>query len=500
MFEQIFLGFDTVMTLHNALFCLFGVLIGTAIGVLPGLGPAATIAMLLPVTFGLPPLTALIMLSGIYYGAQYGGSTTAILINVPGESSSVVTALEGHVMAKNGKAGTALAVAAIGSFVAGTLSTVFIALFAPALAEFSLSFGPAEYCSLIVLGLVVAVVLASGSLVRSLAMVVLGLLLGLVGMDMTSGAMRFTFGTMALSDGLDFVAVSMGLFGVAEVLRNVEFRHDVRDLVTKKVTNLRLSRQDVKKATGPVLRGTVIGSALGVLPGAGALLSSFVSYAVEKKIAGPSGNFGKGAIQGVAGPEAANNAGAQAGFIPLLTLGIPANPVMALMIGALMIQGIAPGPGIVKDHPTLFWGLIASMWIGNLFLLVLNLPLIGLWVKLISVPYRYLCPAIVVFCTIGAYSIANAPTDILIMAAAAFAGYIFGKLRCEAAPLLLGFLLGPLLEENFRRTLIISNGDLLVFVDRPISAVLLIASVIAILAVILPSVRATRKDVLQEES
>lgn len=500
MFEHVALGFETAFSFYNIGFCFVGVLLGTMIGVLPGLGPAATIAMLLPITLAMSPVTSLIMLAGIYYGAQYGGSTTAILINVPGESSSVVTALDGHQMARQGRAGTALAIAAVGSFVAGTISTFVIALSAPVLAEFALRFGPADYCALIVLGLVGAVVLASGSLLKSLAMVILGLLIGLVGMDVTSGTLRYTFGVLTLSDGLNFVAVAMGLFGVAEVIRNLEDNSTgERSLVTSKISRLMPSREDRRRSVAPILRGSAIGSVLGVLPGAGALLSSFASYAIEKKLSTHPEEFGHGAVEGVAGPEAANNAGAQSSFIPLLTLGIPANPVMALMIGAMMIQGIAPGPGILTDSPELFWGLIVSMWLGNLMLVVLNLPLIGIWVRLILVPYRALFPMILTFCSIGVYSISNSPFDVFVMAGAAFAGYAFAKLDCEPAPLLLGFLLGPLLEENFRRALLISGGDMMVFVERPISGILLALTVMALVVVIMPSIRSKRNEALHEE-
>ena len=400
-------GFETALSLTNLAYCLVGVFLGTAIGVLPGLGPVTTIAMLLPVTFGLPPVSALIMLSGIYYGAQYGGSTTAILVNLPGESSSVVTALDGYQMARQGKAGPALATAAIGSFFAGTVATILLALFSPPLAELALKFGPAEYFSLMVLGLVASIVLAQGSLLHALGMVILGLLLGLIGTDVNSGIGRFTFGLPQLFDGIGFVILAMGVFGIGEIIANLE-HESTRTVMIKRVTGLMPTREDLKRIAAPILRGTAIGSVLGILPGGGAMLASFASYSLEKRVSKNPGEFGQGAIEGVAGPESANNAGAQTSFIPMLTLGIPSNPVMALMIGALDLQGIQPGPGVMTQQPELFWGVIVSMWIGNLFLLVLNLPLIGLWVKMITIPYHLLYPAILIFSAIGVYSLNNA--------------------------------------------------------------------------------------------
>ena len=391
LLHNIGLGFSVSLTAVNLLYCLAGVFLGTLIGVLPGLGPTATIAMLLPVTFTLPPVSALIMLAGIYYGSQYGGSTTSILVNVPGEAASVVTALDGYQMARKGRAGVALATSAIGSFFAGTVATVILALFAPPLAEIALKFGPAEFFSLMVLGLLASMVLARGSLLHAMGMIVLGLLLGLVGADVNSGTQRFTFGIIRLADGIGFVVVAMGMFGLAEIIRNLE-NEDDRSLIVSKITNLMPSREDWKRIIGPILRGTVIGSILGILPGSGSILGSFAAYAIEKKVSKNSAEFGKGAIEGVAAPESANNAGAQTSFIPMLTLGIPANPVMALMIGAMIIQGIQPGPSVITEQPQLFWGIIVSMWIGNLFLVVLNLPLIGMWVRLVSVPYQYPLP------------------------------------------------------------------------------------------------------------
>jgi putative tricarboxylic transport membrane protein len=492
------LGLETAFTLTNLAYCLIGVFVGTAVGVLPGLGPVATIAMLLPATFGLPPVSALIMLSGIYYGAQYGGSTTAILVNLPGESSSVVTAIDGYQMARNGHAGKALATAALGSFFAGTVATVLLALFAPPLAELALKFGPAEYFSLMVLGLVASVVLASGSLLNAIGMVILGLLLGLVGTDVNSGLARYTFDMPELADGVNFVIVAMGMFGIGEIIRNLE--HDEsRSLMMKKVKGLMLTKEDFKRIIAPVLRGTFIGSALGILPGGGAMLASFASYSIEKKISKNSANFGKGAIEGVAAPEAANNAGAQTSFIPMLTLGIPSNPVMALMIGAMIIQGIQPGPAVMTEQPALFWGLIVSMWIGNLFLVVLNLPMIGLWVKMIMVPYHRLYPAILMFCAIGVFSLNNNEFDVFLMALFGLFGYICAKLGAEPAPMLLGFIIGPMMEEYLRRALLLSHSDPLVFVQRPISAVMLALAAAAMIVVLLPSLRKKREEAFQED-
>lgn len=497
LFHNLELGFSVALSFQNLFYCFIGVLLGTLIGVLPGLGPLATIAMLLPITFGLPPVSALIMLAGIYYGAQYGGSTTAILINLPGESSSVVTAIDGYQMARQGRAGAALATAALGSFFAGTVATFLLALFAPPLADLALKFGPPEYFSLMVLGLVASVTLASGSIVKALAMIVLGLLLGLSGQDIYTGTPRFTFDVPDLSDGFDFVALAMGMFGIGEIIRNLEDESQ-RTLVAAKVKGLMLSWSEFKQIIPPVLRGTALGSILGILPGGGAMLSSFASYSIEKKLSKNSRMFGKGAIEGVAGPESANNAGAQTSFIPMLTLGIPSNPVMALMIGALIIQGITPGPNVVTDKPDLFWGVIASMWIGNFMLILLNLPLIGIWVRLLTVPYHILFPAIMAFCCIGVYSVNNNTFDVYTMAMFGVLGYVLVKLECEPAPLLLGFVIGPMLEEYLRRAMLISRGDPMVFLTRPISAVLLIAAAAALVVVLLPSVSKTREEAFKE--
>ncbi|PLQ01644.1 tripartite tricarboxylate transporter permease, partial [Cupriavidus pauculus] len=472
--------------------------LGTLIGVLPGLGPLATIAMLLPVTYTLPPVAALIMLAGIYYGAQYGGSTTAILVNLPGESSSVVTTIDGYQMARRGRAGVALATAGIGSFFAGCVATLILAAFAAPLSELAFKFGPAEYFSLMVLGLIGAVVLASGSLVKAISMIVLGLLLGLVGTDVNSGAARFSFDVPELTDGLNFVSVAMGVFGFAEIIANLE-QKEARETFTDAVTNLFPTKEDFKRMIPAVLRGTLLGSALGILPGGGAALASFAAYSLEKKTSKYAHEFGKGAIEGVAGPESANNAAAQTSFIPLLTLGIPPNAVMALMVGAMTIHNIQPGPQVMTSNPALFWGLIASMWLGNLILIILNLPMIGIWVKLLKVPYRYLYPAILTFCCIGVYSVQNTTFDVFQTAAFGIIGYLFIKLKCEPAPLLLGFVLGPMMEENFRRSLLLSRGDFSVFVTRPLSLGLLIAAAVLVLIVAMPSIKAKREEAFQEE-
>lgn len=492
------LGFETALSLQNLGYAFIGALFGTLVGVLPGLGPAASIAMLLPSIYALDATPALIMLAGIYYGAQYGGSTTAILINMPGESSSAVTAIDGYQMARQGRAGTALATAAIGSFVAGTFATLLVALFAPPLTAIALEFGAAEYFSLMVMGLVCSIALAHGSVVKALAMVVLGLLLGLVGSDVISGTPRFTLGLPEFADGLNFVALAVGLFGIAEILRNLEGETD-RTVLGAGLAGLFPTREDFRRMLAPVARGTLLGSALGVLPGGGAILAAFASYTMEKKLSDTPQEFGKGAMAGVAGPESANNAAAQTSFIPLLTLGIPANPVMALMIGAMIIQGIVPGPNVAAEQPALFWGIIASMWIGNVLLVILNLPLIGLWVKLLKVPYQVLFPVIMAFCAIGVYSVRSNIYDLLTVAGFGLMGYLLLKLRCEPAPLLLGFVLGPMLEENLRRAMILGRGDPTVFVTRPISATILLLTVAILAVVLLPSVRRKREEVFVEE-
>jgi TctA family transporter len=494
------LGFETAMTLSNLAYCFIGVTLGTLIGVLPGLGPVATLAMLLPITYALNPTSALIMLAGIYYGSQYGGSTTAILVNLPGESASVVTCIDGYQMARQGKAGTALGLSAIGSFIAGCFATVLVAAFAPVLIDLSFKFGPAEYFSLMVLGLIGAVVLASGSVLKAFCMTILGLLLGIIGADVNSGAFRFDFGITELQDGIDFVAISMGLFGFTEIIVNLS-KGESREDFTKNVGRPLPSWKDFKIAMPSITRGTLLGSFLGILPGGGALLASFASYTLEKKVGGKNANppFGKGNISGVAGPESANNAGAQTSFIPMLTLGIPCNATMALMIGALMIHNIQPGPQVMSSNPTLFWGLIASMWVGNLMLVILNLPLIGIWVQLLRVPYRWLYPAIIAFCCIGVYSLNNNPFDVYITILCGALGYLFHKLACEPAPLILGFILGPMMEENLRRALLLSRGSAMTFIERPISLTLLVLSAVLLVLVLLPSIKKTREVAFQED-
>jgi putative tricarboxylic transport membrane protein len=497
IFANLVLGFSTAIGPENLFYCFVGVVLGTLIGVLPGLGPVATIAMLLPITFKFAPVTALIMLAGIFYGAQYGGSTTAILVNLPGEASSVITTLDGYAMARKGQAGKALATAAIGSFIAGTIATFLIALFAPPLTELALEFSPAEYFSLLVMGLVVSIVLASGSLLHALGMILLGLLLGIIGTDVNSGVERFTFGAPWLADGVSFVVLAMGMYGIGEIVNNLE-KKETRDVMLKHVSGLRLSWAEFKQILPSILRGTAVGSFLGILPGGGAVLSSFAAYAVEKKLSTNPVPFGEGAIEGIAGPESANNAGAQTSFIPMLTLGIPSNPTMAIMMGAMMIHSIQPGPSVLTEQPALFWGLIASMWIGNFFLIVLNLPLIGLWVKLISAPYHLMYPVILVFCAIGVISINNSEWDVFMMAAFGLFGYVFGKLKCEPAPMLLGFILGPMMEEYLRRALLMSSGDFSVFVTRPISATMLVLSAIALIVVLFPSINRKRDETFKE--
>jgi len=496
--QNLALGLQTALSLDNLFYCFIGTLLGTLVGVLPGVGPTATIAILLPVTFSLPPDSALIMLAGIYYGSQYGGSTTAILINLPGEAASAVTAIDGYQMARNGRAGPALAIAALGSFFAGTVATFVIAYFAGPLTTLALKFHPADFCSLMVLGLACAIVLAHGSMLKAVAMVLLGLLLGLVGTDISSGAQRFTLGRLELADGLDVVALAVGMFGIAEIFRNLEHERR-RDVMQGEIGRLMPSRQELRASAAPIARGTLIGSLLGILPGGGALLSSFASYALEKRLSNSPERFGKGAVEGVAGPESANNAGAQTSFIPMLTLGIPSNAVMALMIGAMIIQGIIPGPNVVTQQPKLFWGLIASMWIGNAMLLFLNLPLIGLWVKMLKIPYSVLFPAIIAFSSIGVYTVSGNPFHLYTVAFFGVLSYLLVKIDCEPTPLLLGFVLGPLFEDNLRQALILSRGDPTVFVTRPISATLLAAMVIAVAVMSLPSLARKRKEVFTEE-
>jgi putative tricarboxylic transport membrane protein len=496
LLDSLILGFHVALSPTNLLFCLVGALIGTLIGVLPGLGPATTIALLLPVTFYLSPVAAMIMLAGIYYGAQYGGSTTAILVRLPGEASSVVTCLDGYAMAEKGRAGAALAVAALGSLFAGTVATFLIAIASPLLSRVALKFGAAEYFSLMVFGLAGAVVLAQGSVLKAVAMVFLGLFLGLVGTDLMTGVQRYTFGSATLSDGIGFIPISMGLFGIADILVNLEKSEEKKPIAV--IGSLWPTWLEFRQSMMPSVRGTAIGSLLGILPGGGAMLSSFAAYAFEKKIAKDPSRFGQGAIEGVAAPESANNAGAQTSFIPMLTLGVPSNPVMAMMVGALLIQGIAPGPRVMIEQPELFWGLIASMWIGNLMLVVINLPLIGMWVAMLRLPYRFLFPAILIICAIGVYSLNNSLFEVGIMAVFSLVGYAFIKLGCEPAPLLLGFILAPLMEDNLKRALLLSQGDPMTFLQRPVSLALLLLAAFLFLLIVAPAFRRTRETAFEE--
>ena len=510
MINNLSIGFGAVFALEpatifgitfsipmNIVYAFFGCFIGTMIGVLPGLGPVPTIALLLPTTYVLPPLGGLIMLSGIYYGAQYGGSTTAILVNLPGETSSVATCLDGHQMARRGRAGVALTTAAVGSFFAGCVGTLLLAAFAVPLAGLAYKFGPWEYFSLMVLGLVGAIALANGSLVKALCMILVGLILGVVGTDVNTGVSRYTFGSGHLSDGIDFVAIALGVFGFAEIISNLE-KTQSQSVFSSKVSTLFPTRDDIKRMIAPILRGTALGSVVGILPGAGASLAAFSSYALERKLSKNPDEFGKGAIEGVAGPESANNACAQTSFIPLLALGIPPTAVMALLVGAMMVHNITPGPQVMSSNPTLFWGLVVSMWVGNLMLVILNLPLVGIWVKFLSIPYRFLFPSILVFSCIGVYSINNSAFDLILTAVFGAVGYLFRKLDVQPAPLLLGFVLGPMMEEHFRRALLLSEGQYSAFVTRPISAGLLITAAIFVIVVALPALRKKREVVFQE--
>jgi TctA family transporter len=497
LLSDLALGFGVAFTLNNLAYCLIGVLVGTAIGVLPGVGPLVTIAVLLPLTFGLPPEGSMIMLAGIYYGAAYGGSTTAILVNLPGESSSAVTCIDGYQMARQGRAGPALAISAIGSFVAGCFGTVLIAVLAVPLTELALEFGAPEFCSLIVLALITTAVLVHGSMIKGIGVALLGILFGLAGIDVTSGVDRFTFGVPGLAEGIEFVIVAMGLFAFAEIVRNLEHQ-EKREVFLSRVTGLMPTLADLKQSTGAILRGTAVGSFFGILPGAGQTIASFGAYAIEKKISKHPEKFGTGVIEGVAAPEAANNAAAQTAFIPTLTLGIPGSGTMALMLGALMIQGITPGPRVLTSHPELFWGLIASMWIGNLALVILNLPLIGLWVSMLKIPYRWLYPIILVFSCIGIYTVNHSQVDVWLMVVFGVLGYVFMKLDCEPAPFILGFLLGPMLEVNFRRAMLLSRGDLDIFITHPISLGFLIAAVALIILMVSPTIRRKKDQAVLE--
>jgi TctA family transporter len=486
--SNLLLGFSVALSLQNLAYCFIGVALGTLIGVLPGVGPLVTIAMLFPITFNLPPVAALIMLAGIFYGAQYGGSTTSILVNLPGETASAVTCIDGYQMARQGRAGPALATAALASFFAGCFGTLLIAVAGPPMGEWALAFGAAEYCSLMLMGLVASAVMSQGDVVKGLAMVALGLVLGLVGTDVNSGMSRYTFGVPELSDGIGFTVIAVGLFAVAEIVMNLELK-ETREVFTGRIANLMPVAKDIKDASWPTIRGTAVGAIFGVLPGTGPALSTFATYMLEKKLAKDPSRFGKGAIEGVAAPEAANNAAAQTSFIPMLTLGIPTSATMALMLGAMTMQGIEPGPQVMLSKPELFWGLIASMWIGNLMLVILNLPLIGIWVRLLRVPYRWLFPSIIMFCCIGNYSVSNNPFDLYLCAFVGVLGYVLVKLECEPAPLLLGYVLGPLMEEYLRRALLISRGDATVFFTRPISLLFMIATLLILVVMIVPSVR-----------
>jgi TctA family transporter len=486
--SNLVLGFGVALSLQNLAYCFAGVALGTLIGVLPGVGPLVTIAMLFPITFHLQPLPAIIMLAGIFYGAQYGGSTTSILVNLPGETASAVTCIDGYRMARQGRAGPALATAALASFFAGCVGTLLIALVGPTLGDWALKFGAAEYTSLMLMALVASAVMTQGDAVKGLAMVVLGLLIGVVGVDINSGMPRYSFGIPELTDGIGFTVVAVGLFAVAEIVVNLESR-EPREVYAGRLTGLMPTAGDFRDAAWPTVRGTAVGSFFGVLPGTGPALSSFATYMLEKKIAKDPARFGQGAIEGVAAPEAANNAAAQTAFIPMLTLGIPATATMALMLSALTMQGIATGPQVMDAKPELFWGLIASMWIGNCVLVILNLPLVGIWVKLLSVPYRWLFPSIILFCCIGNYAVSNNPFDVYLCAIIGVLGYVLVKLECEPAPLLLGYVLGPLLEENLRRALLISRGDPTVFFTRPISLAFMVATVLILAVMIAPAVR-----------
>ncbi len=497
LMEHLALGLSVAATFQNLLWCLMGAVVGTAVGVLPGVGPVATMALLLPVTYVLPTDGALIMLAGIYYGAQYGGSTTAILVNLPGESGSVVTTRDGYQMARQGRAGPALAIAALGSFFAGCVATILIAAAAGPLTRLAQQFAPADYFSLMVLGLVFSIVLARGSVIKAFGMVFLGMLLGLVGTDVNTGNLRFTFGISDLFDGLGFVPLAMGVFGIAEIIANLT-NPDRRDLASSKVSNLWPTREDFRRSWAPILRGTFLGSLLGLLPGGGAVLGSFSAYTLEKKISKTPEKFGTGMIEGVAAPEAANNAAAQTSFIPMLTLGIPSNAVMAMMIGGMMIHGIIPGPQVMEQRPDLFWGMIVSMWFGNLMLIILNLPMIGLWVRLLLVPYRLLAIAVLFFCCIGIYSLNNAANEVLFIAGFGLLGYVLMKLDCEPAPLLLGFLLGPMMEVYMRRAMLLSRGDPWVFFDRRLSLIFLSIALLLLLLVIVPAIRKGRESAFQE--
>ncbi|MBM4278229.1 MAG: tripartite tricarboxylate transporter permease [Deltaproteobacteria bacterium] len=500
MFQGLISGFGIALTLNNLTFALLGALLGTVVGILPGLGPAATISLLLPLSFKIgDPITSIIMMAGIFYGAMYGGSTTSILVNIPGEAASVVTCIDGYQMALKGRAGPALGIAAIGSFIAGTLGVIGLTFVAPPLAEFALKFGPPEYFSLTILGLLMASLLGGSSILKGLIMIVLGLLLGSVGLDPISGAIRFTWGFFLLQEGVDFVTLAMGLFGVGEILYNLE-KELKTELVTRKISHLWPTLKDWAESKWAIVRGSFIGFFVGILPGGGAVISSLVSYAVEKKVSKHPEEFGKGAIQGVAGPESANNSAASASFIPLLTLGIPGNAAIAMIFAALLIQGVQPGPFLITERADVFWGVVASMYIGNAMLLILNLPMVGMWVQLLRVPYAILAPIIVLFCCIGVYSVRNTVFDIWIMGIFGVFGYLLRKLDFEPGPMILAFVLGPILERSLRQALLISAGSPLIFFKRPISGTLMGFLILFILFQIFMVLRKRRTGIKEESS
>jgi len=492
------IGFSVALQPENLLYCFIGVFIGTLVGVLPGIGPVGAMSLLLPATFKATPEAAIIMLAGIYYGAMYGGSTTSILVNIPGEAASVVTCLDGYQMARQGRAGPALGISAFGSFIGGTLSILGLMLLAPPLSKFALRFGPPEYFTLIVLGLTILIYVAHGSMPKALIMATFGIILGLVGLDSINARPRFTFDKMELIDGVGLIPVVMGLFGISEVLLNIE-QVIQKDIFKTRIKGLLPTAKDWKDSSGPIARGSLLGFFLGILPGGGAVISSFISYGLEKRLSKHPERFGKGAIEGVAGPETANNAATGGGFIPLMTLGIPPNVVMAMLLGAFMIHGVTPGPLMMKENPGLFWGVITSMYIGNGMLLVLNLPLIGMWVQVLKIPYKILFPLILLFCLIGVYSVNNAVFDIYIMLIFGIMGYLMKKFEYEGAPMVLAFVLGPMMEDNLRKSLIMSQGDLTIFFTRPLAAAPLIVALFLLISPLIPWMGKKRQEIPKEE-
>ena len=497
-FHDFIYGLNIAFQPWNLLSCFFGCFIGTLVGVLPGIGPVGTMSLLLPITFGISPVTGIIMLAGIFYGAQYGGSTTSIIVNIPGEATSVVTCFDGYQMALQGRAGAALGISAFGSFIAGTLSVVGLMFLANPLAEFALKFGPAEYFSLMCLGLSVLIYLTQGSILRGLIMAGIGLFLSLIGQDIITGKPRFTFGLVGLIDGVGLVPLVMGFFGISEILFNLEKLVE-RTILKTNVKGLLPNREDWRRSAKPIARGTLLGFFFGILPGAGGVTATFVSYALEKKFSKHPEEFGKGAIEGVAGPESANNASTGASLVPLFSLGIPSNIVAAVLLGALMIHGIRPGPLMLKEHPDVFWGVVASMYVGNIMLLVLNLPLIGMWVQVLKIRYKTLFPLILLFCLIGSYSVGNNVFDIYVMLVCGVLGYLFRKLNYEPAPLVLAYVLGPMVEQNLRQALIISDGRFGVFFAHPLSAACLIISLFLLFSALFPSLQRRRRAVISEE-